>query len=483
MTSLLEFMEDPELFGSSFKGASWDRWKVLLSALQAEPLTETQQEIYRQHTGRSDVATVPYREAALICGRRAGKSRIVALIATWLACCKDYSPYLAPGEVATIAIIASDRRQGRAIYRYILGAMKGNPMMAALIERETSDTIELTNRVSIEIMAASLRGSRGYTFAAILMDEIAYLRSEDSANPDIEIVNAVRPGLSTIPGAMLLLASSPYAKRGVLYETFRKHFGQAGAKVLVWKATTQELNPRVDPEIIAQAVEDDPERASAEYFAEWRSDVSSFVSPEVVEQCTALGRHELGYISSNRYVAFVDPSGGSADAMTLAIAHREGEIAVLDAVRVVKPPFSPEQTVNDFCALLKSYRISKVTGDRYAGEFAREPFRKNGISYDLSEKPKSDLYRDLLPVLNSGGCELLDIRQLHRELIGLERRVARSGRESIDHAPGGHHDDLANSVAGALLLAGQRSGYDTSMAWVGTDDEVAGLYQGIGRFL
>jgi hypothetical protein len=39
---------------------------------------------------------------------------------------------------------------------------------------------------------------------------------------------------------------------------------------------------------------------------------------------------------------------------------------------------------------------------------------------------------------------------LSRELCGLERKTARSGRDSIDHVPGGH-DDLANSVAGVLV--------------------------------
>ena len=72
--------------------------------------------------------------------------------------------------------------------------------------------------------------------------------------------------------------------------------------------------------------------------------------------------------------------------------------------------------------------------------------------YELAEKPKSDLYGALLPLLNAGRAELLDLPRLAAQLIGLERKTARSGRDSIDHAPGGH-DDIANSCAGALLLA------------------------------
>lgn len=137
--------------------------------------------------------------------------------------------------------------------------------------------------------------------------------------------------------------------------------------------------------------------------------------------------------------------------MTLAIAHHEDECAILDLVRERKAPFSPENTVVEFCETLKAYGITSVTGDRYGGEWPREQFRKNGVQYNLSEKVRSDLYRDLLPVLNSGKVELLDIPVLSRQLCGLERRTGRSGKDNIDHAPGGH-DDVANAVAGALLM-------------------------------
>jgi hypothetical protein len=41
----------------------------------------------------------------------------------------------------------------------------------------------------------------------------------------------------------------------------------------------------------------------------------------------------------------------------------------------------------------------------------------------------------------------LDNPKLINQFIGLERRTARGGRDSIDHPPGGH-DDICNAVAG-----------------------------------
>ena len=160
-------------------------------------------------------------------------------------------------------------------------------------------------------------------------------------------------------------------------------------------------------------------------------------------------RYELPPVNGIRYGAFVDPSGGSQDSMTLAVAHKDRDMVVLDAVRERKPPFSPEAVTREFAELLKHYGVSTVKGDRYAGEWPREQFRKHGVEYQVSEKTASDLYRELLPAINSGRVELLDNVRLINQLCGLERRTSRAGKDSINHAPGAH-DDVANAAAGAL---------------------------------
>jgi hypothetical protein len=155
--------------------------------------------------------------------------------------------------------------------------------------------------------------------------------------------------------------------------------------------------------------------------------------------------------------------------MTVAIAHREKDIALLDVLREVKPPFSPDDVVAEFASLLKNYGVSTVIGDRYAGEWPVEAFRKQKIKYEQAAKPKSDLYKDLLPGINSRTVDLLDNDRLVTQLVGLERRTARGGRDSIDHPPGGH-DDAVNSVAGVVsLVLACHSTYDSSYAWVDSD--------------
>jgi hypothetical protein len=285
------------------------------------------------------------------------------------------------------------------------------------------------------------------------IDEVAFWRSDEtSANPDVEILRALRPGLASIPGSMLLIASSPYAKRGELHNAYRRHFGKDGARVLVWKAPTQIMNPSLDKAIIDEAYESDPEAARAEYGAEFRDDLADFVTREAVDAVTMWDRHELPPTPGVVYLAFCDPSGGVSDAMTLAIAHLDhNAICVLDAVLEVRPPFDPAAAVNECVALCRRYGVVTVTSDKYAGEWPVARFREHGVELVQSARPKSAIYQDLLPLLNERRVELLDLPRLSAQLTGLERRTARSGKDSIDHVPGGH-DDVANAVAGALVM-------------------------------
>lgn len=457
--NILQACADANLFAPWFRDrATYAAWFAFLAALFGLPMTEAQASTFRHHTGRDEPPTEAHREAWLIIGRRGGKSFIMALVAVFLATFREYRQHLAPGERATVMVIAADRRQARVIIRYVAAMLTRIPLLAKMVERETADTFDLSNFVTIEVGTASFRTTRGYTFAAVLADEIAFWRTDDAAEPDYAILDAIRPGMATIPDAVLICASSPYARRGALWDAYRRWWGKDSAP-LVWKATTREMNPTVPHAVVDAALERDHASASAEYLAEFRSDIEAFVSREVVEACVSPGQYERPPLSGLRYVAFVDPSGGSNDAMTLAIGHRADDASALDALRERKPPFSPEAVVDEFAATLKLYGIREVTGDRYAGEWPRERFRKAGIEYRVADKPRSDLYRDVLPLLNSGTVDLLDSDRLVNQFVGLERRVARGGRESIDHAPGGH-DDLANAAAGVLeMLARPRSRY------------------------
>ena len=112
--SILQALDDQNIFAPHFKDPeTWASWRAFLAALFALPLRDKQLELYRQCTGRTDPPTQEASEAWLICGRRSGKSFTLALIAVFLACFRDWRPYLAAGERATVMLISADRKQSR----------------------------------------------------------------------------------------------------------------------------------------------------------------------------------------------------------------------------------------------------------------------------------------------------------------------------------------------------------------------------------
>jgi hypothetical protein len=452
--NIIEAIDHPQWWGPWFAHGDWGAWRAFLAALFGLPLDDASLSIYRECTGRAELPTASAREVWAVVGRRGGKSRVMATVAAWLSAFLDWRPYLAPGERAAILLIAADRKQARVVLRYLRSLLVQHPLLKQLVTRDTGEIIELSCGASIEITTASFRTTRGYSVAAVICDELAFWHDDTSTNPATEIIAALRPAMATMPGSLLMAVSSPHARRGPLWESYRKHYGKDGDPILIWKAPTRVMNPTVPQEIIDEAMELDPARAQAEYGAEFRVDVETFIGREVVDAVIVPGRHELPRVPGMSYFGFVDPSGGSSDSMTIAIAHldRASNCVVLDAVRERLPPFSPDAVVNEFTGLLQSYGVHKVTGDRYAGEWPREAFRKLGIAYEPSERTKSEIYGELLPLLNAGRVELLDHARLVSQLCALERRTARSGRDSIDHPPQ-MHDDVANAVAGALVLA------------------------------
>jgi hypothetical protein len=450
-------IDDPHLLGAGFRGASWATWRAVLRASEGLPLSLEQLELFRQVADR-DPPGKRVRELWAIAGRRSGKDSVASAIAAVVAM-GDHRAHLRPGERASVLCLAVDRQQAKIVNRYIRGYFNNNPLLQSLVTKETDDGLELNNGVEIVVATNSFRAVRGRTIVCAIFDECAYWRSEESANPDKEIYNAITPGLITLPGAMLIGISSPYRRSGLLFDRWRKHYGQPSDDVLVVKGPSTTFNPTLSVSYFDAQYEHDAEAASAEWGAEWRSDLADFISRDVVDSVVVPGRHELLPlpIAGVNYVAFCDPSGGSSDSMTIAIAHRDkDDTAILDAVRERRPPFRPDDVVQEFAGLLKTYRLNKVHGDRYAGEWPRERFQVHGITYLPADKPASAIYLELLLLLNSGKIELLDNQRLILQLCSLERQTSRSGRDNITHPVGGH-DDLINAAAGALVMASAKT--------------------------
>jgi hypothetical protein len=249
-----------------------------------------------------------------------------------------------------------------------------------------------------------------------------------------------------------------------LHDAFKSHFGKNGP-ILVWRAPTRVMNPTVPKSIIDAALERDHESAKAEWLAEFRSDISSFIDRETVLACVEKGIRERAPKRDHRYFSFTDPSGGSADSMTAAVGHVEKDCIIVDAIREIAAPFDPESAVAEIAQLFKNYGLRKTTGDRYSAQWCATAFQRHGIEYAPCDLNKSALYLELLPRLNAKTIKLLDHERAVNQIAALERRTARGGRDSIDHSPGSH-DDISNSIAGLAGVQGAPSRGETSFGMV-----------------
>ena len=80
----------------------------------------------------------------------------------------------------------------------------------------------------------------------------------------------------------LIAISSPYARRGELWTTFQAELRPPKAihSILVAHANSREMNSTLRQADIDREMDKDPASGLAEYYAEFRTDISAFVSQE-----------------------------------------------------------------------------------------------------------------------------------------------------------------------------------------------------------
>jgi hypothetical protein len=357
-----------------------------------------------------------------------------------------------PGERPLILLIAAGRSQSRSLLGYVRGLFE-IPALKALITRETQDGFELSNGVDISVGTADFRTIRGRTVLTCVMNEVAFWRDENSSNPDKEIYRAVLPAMASLGDqAMLVMISSVHRRGGLLYEKWEKSFGKDDPNTLVITASTRQLNPTISQQIIDDALADDPQSAAAEYQSIWRDDLASYITLAEVMACVDSNVTVRPPAPGVKYVGFIDASSGRSDSYTAAVASRDGDIGILHCVVEIPAPADPVQATATVAAMLKSYGISEVFGDRYSVGFVASELARYGLTLQHTGKSRSDLYRELLPSLRSRRVRLLHHERAISQFAALERRALPAGGERIDHPSYGNaKDDLSNAISGALV--------------------------------
>lgn len=384
-------------------------------------------------------------------------------------------------------ILANDADQARDDLSLVKKLVKANPVLQDSVTLKR-DSIERNDaRGFLQILPAQdVVGSHGKSYKFCGYDELHGYR-------DWGILEAMQPDPDR-PDAQQWITTyaSLFHRPGVpLFDLCQAGWlGRDPRMLFSWYAADRTTDPDfvdADPETRAN-----PSRASwvdPDYLAQQQRRLPSHkyrrlhlnlpglpegsaFQPEPVMDAVARGVVVRTPEPGIEYSAFVDMSGGSADDAVLAVAHRDRDSrAVLDRLtdQGQRPPFDPRAAVERFVAVLGEYRVSSVTGDKYAGETFKTDFERHGIRYCASVQTKSQLYEDLEPALNGRRVVLLDVPQLEQQTLGL---VWRGGK--IDHQ-GGEHDDYANASAGAVnLVLGRRAvdpGFVTMCLEIGSDEK------------
>lgn len=454
---IVEFVTASDLLGLSISPAQ----ETLLRAIYGLPLDAEQLDVWRTCTGRDTYPQARFGETTVVAGARAGKdSRIAAPIACYEAVFGGHHERLAKGERGVIPIVAQDERATRIAFGYVRDYLMRSPILAQCVADERKRELVLTNGLSVCCFPCTVSALRGWSIPAGVMDEVAFFRLEGSSDSDAEVQTSIRRGGISFPETMLVKISTPYMKSGVLFEDFKRAFGQDNPDLLVWRAPSALMNPALTPERLARERRLDPGRYAREYEAEFQDDIAAFLPSVWVDEAVQTGRHELPPRDGATYVAACDPSGGGADHFTFSICHREDDRVVQDVIRgfhrIGGQAPNLAAAVAEISTTLSRYRLRELTGDRYAGQWVRQEFEKAGVRYVESSIDRSRAYLEVEPLFAQGRMELLDHERQVREFKLLERRARSGGNAAIDHPRGGH-DDYANSCALAAAKLTERA--------------------------
>ncbi len=460
-------LSNVSLLGGPFTSPSFWTWKVIAKLIDGAQLSEPREiALFEQCTGRryNRQAVRAVRRLIALVGRRGGKDRFHSAVAVWRAAlCTNWRNHISAGEQAVVILLGADKKQAAILRRYCNGLLQ-TPLLAAEVVRQTNEVIEFRNGASLEIITNDAGLVRGRSAIAVIGSECCHWPTgEHSASSDEEVVGAALPSMAMCPdGGLLLMGSSVHRKRGYMYRQYRELHGNNDSDNICWFAPSNVMNPKLPQAIIDKAMAEDPHKAGAEYNGVWREDLSDCYPLDALEVSTDQNIYERPPQPNVSYLAFTDAAGGTgSDSFGLAIAHRlPDQTGMLDLVRERKPRFVPRDVIAEYARLLKSYGISEVQGDGFAGGFHSDEWRRNGITFTPCERTTSENYLFLLPMLLSGRVRLINNATLRSQLAGLERSVVGT-KERVTHpAVASAHDDVATAAAGALVAVGHGHSYD-----------------------
>ncbi len=455
--SMRAALADDRLLRTLLPGPTFAPHRVMLLAARGEKLTDEELEIFFDFTKRETSPTEPVDVLLINAGRRSAKTILGSTLAAYTAACIDFSDVIAPGETCSQIVLAQSSISAQNVFGHLRAVFQNADLLRPMVESMALDEIRLKDRKSLSIRSNSFRKIRGVSAGMICADELAYWHdSEASANSADEVLNSCIPALATTRG-QLCLTSSPFGEFGEFHRIFVENFGNMDdPKILCAHGPSMKWNPLLDQAIVDRAMKKNPAKARAEWLAEFRSDVSNYLSMADIEPLIAKKVRVRPPEPGRVYKIFGDFSSGKSDATTAACGYvaEDGKAVIAHSV-TVKAPHSTdvavERIVNELC---HPYRCNTVVADDFSNGFVQSALARHGVQLQSSKLSKSQIYESFIPIAMGQRCVLLDDpeNRVVDQILGLRTKLQSGGRVSIDHGDRRGHDDDCNAHLGVIVL-------------------------------
>lgn len=398
------------------------------------------------------------RTFVAVCGARAGKSYVLVALRLLWGCFTRRLDTLAPGERAVALIVAPDLRLAKQVLGYARGALNTRDDLAALIESDNEYAISIRRPhdglvVGLEALPATRGGGavRGRSLIDAALDECAFFRDEGYAVNDVELYKAVAPRV--LPGGQTIIASTPWAESGLLYEMYR---AGTTAHVLVAHAPTLQMHDsELTREIVAAERERDPDNARREFDAEFMaSGTGQFFDSNAVKSSTQSYDFETWPRADRYQYACAVDLGFKSDSSACVVVEFDGRdyrtVRVCELRPTAQAALLPSEVVATFAGIAREFGCSHVISDGHYREAVAEHLQTHRLG--LQDAPagvtgKNESYARARAVLHEGRCILPEHPRLLSQLRAVVSKPTPGGGLSIStpRKAGGGHGDIASA--------------------------------------
>lgn len=444
-----------------------------------------------------------FRELTLALGRRASKTIMASIIATY-ECYKlimigdPYEYFNIPhDEEIGIINVSNSQKQSNRLFAQIKARIRNSPFFAGRIDGDPSaDTIRVfTNQdlakkdsgkanIKVEGSIVMVCGHsnpdtlRGYSAAVIIFDELAFY----DENPKIsgkEFYGALTPSIAKFANkgeGRLVEISSCGPMHGIFYELYNQGNDDDPRfnSIISYRLATWDINEELpyNSEFMVAERNKNPEKFGVEYGSMWatRGFMGNFFSAERVERAVKpFVQMQDRAQPRSEYFMHVDPAA-KRDNYAVTIIERQRYVrpggkkryrCVLALHKIWKPSASNslnfKEIDEEIIALHRRFRPVSVTYDMWNSIQSVEYLKSRGVNavqLPFNRANKATFYQHLLDLMDNDELWLYYDEHLVGELINLKFKPTQRGISIMaDSSADISTDDLVDCIAGACWMA------------------------------